>query len=36
MEKFDSIYLLEKGEIVVSGKHVDLLNISSEYRKYFL
>ena len=36
MDKFDLIYLMEKGKIVSFGTHAELLSNSKFYRKYFL
>lgn len=36
MDKFDLIYLMEKGKIVAVGSHEELISNSDLYKKYFL
>ncbi|MBU0473896.1 MAG: thiol reductant ABC exporter subunit CydC [Bacteroidetes bacterium] len=36
MDKFDLIYLMEKGKIVAVGSHEELISNSDIYKKYFL
>jgi len=35
MEKFNAIYLVEKGRIVAVGSHLELITNSDKYKKYF-